>query len=641
IASGMSVSSVKATRASGIAIGYLKYQFSMREMEEQIQKEQTVLEASLKDIETANQKAAEKLNDLAIEKSLFLTGILFLVGVGIVFGVTMISRHFSLRVTKPIEQLTNVAAEMVRGKYEQSITIESDDEIGLFADTFQELSSAIVQRDSELASINKDLEQKVEERTEQLSKELNTTANLLNNMKQAVFSVDSNGLIIPPVSRSAYTIFGGAIEGQSVMEVVYRDLGRESSQMDPLKSALVTIFGEDELQWDLMESNLPRRVIRHGSIDKEDIQKLRISYSPLWNREMKLEHLMFVVEDVSHVEKLESEIVELRQQSEERAQIIQEVSDADPGSVKGFMSSAAFALAGDLTKRPITLPRLTAIRKNLHTIKGNARACGFSLNAKMVHSFEDRCQAIAERARHSGILLESEAQEIDDIIKRLHEQISEYSAVAAQIFKIKTDFKGQSSEWLSLNQNLRSFERMILDSAKSSGKSVQFLVVGEEISLETTQVQVLRDSFIHLLNNCLAHGIESPEERVKRGKNSVGNITVDIRRERQNIVMVLTDDGGGIDLNKLGRIVVEKGLKSEQEIATMGRQEKLELVFLPNVSSLEGVSQIAGRGLGLDVVRENIQMLGGSIKVMSEIGSGTAFEIVIPSVLPGREALSA
>jgi nitrogen fixation/metabolism regulation signal transduction histidine kinase len=215
IASGMSVSSVKATRASGSAIGYLKYQFSMREMEEQIQKEQTVLEASLKDIETANQKAAEKLNDLAIEKSLFLTGILFLVGVGIVIVVTIISRHFSLRVTKPIEQLTNVAAEMVRGKYEQAIAIESDDEIGLFADTFQELSSAIVQRDNELASINKDLEHKVEERTEQLSKELNTTANLLNNMKQAVFSVDSNGLIIPPVSRSAYTIFGGAIEGQS------------------------------------------------------------------------------------------------------------------------------------------------------------------------------------------------------------------------------------------------------------------------------------------------------------------------------------------------------------------------------------------------------------------------------------------
>ena len=105
--------------------------------------------------------------------------------------------------------------------------------------------------------------------------------------------------------------------------------------------------------------------------------------------------------------------------------------------------------------------------------------------------------------------------------------------------------------------------------------------------------------------------------------------------------MVLTDDGSGIDLKKLGRVVIEKGLKSEKELSSMSRQDQLELVFLPNVSSLEGVNQIAGRGLGLDVVKENIQMLGGSIKVMSEVGSGTAFEITVPSVLSGREAMSA
>jgi two-component system, chemotaxis family, sensor kinase CheA len=175
------------------------------------------------------------------------------------------------------------------------------------------------------------------------------------------------------------------------------------------------------------------------------------------------------------------------------------------------------------------------------------------------------------------------------------------------------------------------YNRTVRDMAKSLGKAAQLRIEGEDIEVDTSVVEYLKDPLLHMLRNALDHGIEPPAKRKKRGKSQTGTITVRAAREGRNIVIEVTDDGAGLDKQKIIEVAQQKGLVAEPQ--KLPEQEIYQLIFEPGFTTASQVSDMSGRGVGMDVVRRNIQALRGSVHVTSQPGVGATVRIRLPLTL--------
>ena len=175
-----------------------------------------------------------------------------------------------------------------------------------------------------------------------------------------------------------------------------------------------------------------------------------------------------------------------------------------------------------------------------------------------------------------------------------------------------------------------SFPRLVRDLARQENKTLSFVVEGEETELDRTIIEKIRDPLVHLLRNAVDHGVEPPEERKAAGKSEMAVIRLSAYQEEGHIVIILDDDGRGIDTARVRDASVQKGLIVADDAARLGDAEIMNLIFLSGVSTTETANEISGRGVGLDVVKANIEALGGSVRVESRVGQGTKFTIVLP-----------
>jgi two-component system chemotaxis sensor kinase CheA len=183
------------------------------------------------------------------------------------------------------------------------------------------------------------------------------------------------------------------------------------------------------------------------------------------------------------------------------------------------------------------------------------------------------------------------------------------------------------------------FPRMVRDLAKDLDKKIKLIMTGQETEVDRTVVDEIADPLIHLIRNSIDHGIESRESREQRGKADFGTVNLKAYPEGNNVVIEVEDDGNGIDPKKIAAKVVAKGLLTEKEVDSMTEKEMLNLLFLPGFSTAEVVTDLSGRGVGLDVVKSKIASLGGSVDILSEIGEGSKFVIRLPLTLAIIQAL--
>lgn len=183
------------------------------------------------------------------------------------------------------------------------------------------------------------------------------------------------------------------------------------------------------------------------------------------------------------------------------------------------------------------------------------------------------------------------------------------------------------------------FPRMVRSLARKEGKEVEFIMEGTEIEVDRTILDKLGDVLVHLLRNAIDHGIEPPEEREKLGKPRKGRLELIARRERSHVVIIVRDDGRGIDPEKVKRKAIEKGLISPEQAAELSDEEAINLIFLPGFSTAEKVTDVSGRGVGMDVVQDVIKALNGSISVKTEVGKGTTFILKLPISMAIIQAL--
>jgi len=177
------------------------------------------------------------------------------------------------------------------------------------------------------------------------------------------------------------------------------------------------------------------------------------------------------------------------------------------------------------------------------------------------------------------------------------------------------------------------FPRMIRDLSRSLNKEVNLVLLGEETDLDKNLVEELSDPLIHLIRNSVDHGIETPVEREKKGKNRVGEVVLSAEQEGDHILLKISDDGKGLDVNQLKMKALKKGIVSEEKASLMTDSECFELIFMPGFSTKENVSDVSGRGVGMDVVKTRIAKLNGSIEIESVLGKGTNIIIKLPLTL--------
>jgi two-component system chemotaxis sensor kinase CheA len=180
---------------------------------------------------------------------------------------------------------------------------------------------------------------------------------------------------------------------------------------------------------------------------------------------------------------------------------------------------------------------------------------------------------------------------------------------------------------------LNKFPRVVRDMARGLGKEIRLEITGQDTEMDKTLIEGLSDPLTHMVRNAVDHGIEPADERSQAGKDRTGTIRIKASHEAGQVVISIADDGKGIDPEKISSAAINKGLIAQDSAKIMSDKEKMALVFLPGLSTAQKVSDISGRGVGMDVVKTNLDKLGGKVEITSEKGKGTTFTIKLPLTL--------
>ena len=220
-------------------------------------------------------------------------------------------------------------------------------------------------------------------------------------------------------------------------------------------------------------------------------------------------------------------------------------------------------------------------------------------------------------------------------------RISELTETLEQMDRVTTDLQNivMKVRMVPVSQVFNRFPRMVRDVAKELNKEINLTIEGEETELDRTVIDEIGDPIMHLLRNSLDHGVEHPDDREAKGKPRVGEVGLIARHEGNNVVIMVTDDGAGINADKMRRKAVEKGMMSQEEVDKLDDADAVRIIFLPGFSTAEQISDISGRGVGMDVVRNKIEALSGHVDVETHIDEGSVFKIKLPLTLAIIQAM--
>ncbi len=264
--------------------------------------------------------------------------------------------------------------------------------------------------------------------------------------------------------------------------------------------------------------------------------------------------------------------------------------------------------------------------------------------------------AAAQKKSHAGQSVRVDIDKLDTLMNLMGElvinkvrleqigqvhRLSELTETLEQMDRVTTDLQNivMKVRMVPVSQVFNRFPRMVRDVTKELNKEINLTIEGEDTELDRTVIDEIGDPIMHLLRNSLDHGIEMPDEREAKGKPRVGEVGLIARHEGNNVVIMVTDDGKGIDANVIRRKAVEKGLFSQEEVDSMEDADAVRIIFLPGFSTAEKISDISGRGVGMDVVKSKIESLSGQVDVETHVNEGSIFKIKLPLTLAIIQAM--
>ena len=288
-----------------------------------------------------------------------------------------------------------------------------------------------------------------------------------------------------------------------------------------------------------------------------------------------------------------------------------EGADAKKGAAQGKRSSLAQTIRVDIDRLDALLNLVGELVINRTRISDIATTLGRLMGDRALNASIGLIGPLSKDLADSAALLARTTNEIQESIMKVR--------------------------MVPIGQVFDRFPRTVRDVAKASGKEVQLQISGADTDLDKTIVDEVGEPLMHLLRNCVDHGIEAPDERERQGKPRMGTIALNAYHEGNQIIIEISDDGGGINLDKVRAKAIKNGLIGTEDRLT--DRELIELIFTPGFSTAEEVSDVSGRGVGMDVVKRNITKLKGIFDVDSAPGQGTRFTIKLPLTLAIIQAL--
>jgi two-component system chemotaxis sensor kinase CheA len=214
-------------------------------------------------------------------------------------------------------------------------------------------------------------------------------------------------------------------------------------------------------------------------------------------------------------------------------------------------------------------------------------------------------------------------------------------ATARHLFRISDDlqYSVMDVRLVGAGVLLNKFPRVVRDVASAENKQVELTLAGQDVQIDRNVLQLITDALLHIVRNAVSHGLENPETRQAAGKPTTGKLVISALTERDDVLIQVQDDGRGIDTEAVRKKAIRKGLVTAEAAAVLDEQEVWALLFEPGFSMADKITDISGRGVGLDVVKLAIDSLGGRLRVNSELGKGTTFTLVLPTSIAVKGAL--
>jgi len=302
----------------------------------------------------------------------------------------------------------------------------------------------------------------------------------------------------------------------------------------------------------------------------------------------------------------------------------------------------------ELERRPEDADLLASVFRTIHTIKGTCGFLGYRTLERVAHHAEDILSEIRDGERQLTPQLVSLILETVDVFRTELNSIAttatESGAAHADLLERQENAGLNAASRRPIGTIWNKLPHLVRDLATACGKQIGLEWDGADTELDKTIVEALRDPITHIVRNCCDHGIELPDERVRAGKPAQGRLTLRAFQQNGNVKIEISDDGAGMDPQELKTRAIQKRLLRPVDAGRMHDRELVNLAFLPGLSTARQISNLSGRGVGLDVVKTNIEKIGGAVDISSKLGEGTVVRIQIPLtpaiIVPGCSTVS-
>ncbi|MBC5713267.1 chemotaxis protein CheA [Roseburia sp. BX1005] len=362
-------------------------------------------------------------------------------------------------------------------------------------------------------------------------------------------------------------------------------------------------------------------VYRPSSQDIED-EKFELDFSFFLASEEALDKIIAAAKAVSEIdtvlaEEVKSDMLEKKEKmalAAEKPAAVQETAEAKPAAAENTAKKTQSATAKKTTSnKPVTSRTVRVDIEKLDALMNQVSELIIAKNSLVSIS-------TTEGGNFENQTFHEQIEYLERITTSLHESVMKVRMVP-------------------IESVVNKFPRMIRDLSRKLNKSMELYMSGEDTELDRTVVDQIGDPLQHLLRNSADHGLESAEVRKERGKPEKGAIYLNAFQEGNNVIIEVSDDGNGIDTEKVKEKAVERGVITPEQAENMSQKEVINLLFIPSFSMAKQITDISGRGVGLDVVRSNIEALGGDVEVSSTLGEGSKFTVRLPLTLAIIQAL--
>jgi two-component system chemotaxis sensor kinase CheA len=452
----------------------------------------------------------------------------------------------------------------------------------------------------ELENYSQNLEKMVQERTAELSRLNQTLSALLDSLGQGFFIFDQDGHCHDVFSKACLDL----LEKTPAQQKVWNVLNLPENKVDGFKKWMSTAFSE-MLPFEDLAPLAPQ------SFQHSEARSIQLEYFPLRSEDSQIQSVVVMATDRTDLVAAQKEAEVEKSKVQQVLKIIQ-----NKKQISLFISETQSQLTQlhQIKNKPVAADSLETLKRLLHTLKGNAAL--YSI------------QSLADRAHHFETLISEAGQapllDWTGTLDLLDKDFQSFLSLKNELLPAQ---ENEATE-LTIKDYFLPFESEIQKISLQLNKKVKPLAIDypEKLDLDERKYAPLFSSMIHFMRNSLDHGLELPNIRTQKGKDEFGQIKIEFKTRGPSLEIHISDDGAGLNYDRLRSKAKEKGYPAE----SMSEQQLALLIFEASFSTQENVTEISGRGVGLDAVKENVKLLHGQIEVSSVKDQGTRFKIAVP-----------